>query len=76
MPRLASTVMQAALTRSAATTLHTKDLADYHFCFPVAEYGLLEFDKVQDIAETGYHYLKEKISELAEDPSFDLSKTT
>ncbi len=76
LPRLVSTVMKAALTRSAATSLHTKDLADYHFQIPVTEYGLLEFDKVHDIAEAGYHHLTKKISELAEDPSFDLPKTT
>ena len=74
LPRLASTLMHASLTRSAETTLQTKNLADYHFRYPVTEYGLLEFHKLQDIAMTGYRYMKEKVSELTNEPSFDLHR--
>ena len=67
--------MFSALTKSAETSQHTMSLADYHFCCPVTQYGLLEFDKLHEIAETGYQYIKQQISELMNDPSFDLART-
>ncbi len=75
IPKLASTLMHAALTKSAETELHTKNMADYHFNYPVTDYGLLEFDKPVQITETGYNYIKEKMSKLVNDSSFDLPRS-
>ena len=74
LPSLAKTLMYSALTKSAESNLHTKNLADYYFTFPVAKFGLMEFDKMHEIAETGYQYITEQLLELMNDSSFDLIK--
>ena len=74
IPSLAKTLMYSALTKSTETNLQTKNLADYYFTFPVTKFDLMEFDKIHEIAETGYQYITEQLLELMNDSSFDLIK--
>jgi hypothetical protein len=75
-PRLAKTLVLSSLTKSAETTELMKNMADYYMCFPIQEYGLLDFVKVKikKISELGYAYACEKLSEWDKDSSLNLPK--
>lgn len=71
-PRLAHTLIQASLTKSAETTRTTKQLADYYIQFPVQQYGLLAFNEIADIAEAGYVCANAKVDEWRHSDFCDL----
>jgi hypothetical protein len=59
--------MVSWLIKSDETKETMQNLADFYPRFPVREFGLLDFNRVKDIAEKGYAYTSEKLAEWDRD---------
>ncbi len=62
LPSLTKTLMASWLIKSEAAKDAMRNLADFYLRFPLQEFGLLDFDRVKDIAERGYAYASEKLA--------------
>jgi predicted acylesterase/phospholipase RssA len=62
VPSLAKILVLSALTKSAEINEHMRKIADFYVRLPVRDYGMLEFNKIKCIAETGYYYTREQLA--------------
>ncbi|MGH8582772.1 MAG: cyclic nucleotide-binding and patatin-like phospholipase domain-containing protein [Gammaproteobacteria bacterium] len=60
-PGIAKILMLSSLTKSARVENQQKNLADLHLTFPLHEFGLLDFHKIQAIVEFGYRYARDRL---------------
>lgn len=63
-PRIQDIMMRTIMVGSERMKNHTSKSADYIFSPDLDRFGLLEFDAIDAIVETGYSYAKERINEL------------
>jgi len=75
LPSLANTLMLTSVTKSTGASENLKNMADFYMRFPVQDFGLMDFNKLKKIAETGYAYACEKLSEWEKDGSLRKVKT-
>jgi len=66
VPGILDIMMRTIMVGSANKEIHAKKAADFDFCPPVGGFGLLEFDAIDNIVETGYLYAKKRIKEFQE----------
>jgi len=69
-PSIRSLLMAATMLSSQSRKMAVKEDADVVFEPPLSQYSLLEFHKVEEIAETGYEHAKARLHELATDETF------
>jgi predicted acylesterase/phospholipase RssA len=67
IPGILDIMMRTIMVGSANKENQAKKAADYDFHPPVGRFGLLEFEAIDEIIDTGYRYAKERISELRKD---------
>ena len=67
LPSLTKTLMASWLIKSDEAKETMQNLADFYLRFPVQEFGLLDFNRVKEIAERGYAYTSEKLAEWDRD---------
>ncbi|MGH8507606.1 MAG: cyclic nucleotide-binding domain-containing protein [Gammaproteobacteria bacterium] len=67
LPSLTKTLMASWLIKSDEAKETMRNLADFYLQFPVQEFGLLDFNRVKEIAERGYAYTSEKLTEWDRD---------
>lgn len=63
-PRLQDIMMRTIMVGSERMKIETSKSADYIFSPNLDRFGLLEFDAIDEIIETGYRYAQERIGEL------------
>lgn len=63
IPAINDILMQSAMIASTNTLDKTKQMADIYIDLPVDQYGLLDFNKLKEIAEIGYQAAKKQIAE-------------
>jgi len=63
VPTLAKTLVMSSLARSDNATETMKNTADLYMPLPLQQFGLLDFQKVKQIAEFGYDYARNKLTE-------------
>jgi predicted acylesterase/phospholipase RssA len=68
-PSLPKTLMASWLIESDEAKETMQNLADFYLVFPAQEFGLLDFNRVKEIAERGYAYTSEKLAEWDRDPA-------
>ena len=75
LPSLAKTLMLTAVMKSAGANEIKKNMADFYMRFPVQEHGLMDFNHLKKIAETGYGHACEQLSAWEKDGSLRKVKT-
>ena len=60
-PSLMEMAMRASLLHSASRERHSLEEADLCLRPPIDEFGLMDFDRLDDIAEAGYTYAREAL---------------
>ncbi|MGH8659547.1 MAG: cyclic nucleotide-binding and patatin-like phospholipase domain-containing protein [Gammaproteobacteria bacterium] len=75
LPSLAKTLMLTSVTKSTGVNELMKNMADFYMRFPVQDYGLMDFNKLKKIAETGYAYACEQLRAWEKDGSLRKVKT-
>src|SRR5262249_36975726 len=66
-PNIAAVLMRATEVGSHQKTAEVKRAADLCLRPPIDEFGVLEFESIDRIVETGYRYAREKLEELKND---------
>jgi NTE family protein/lysophospholipid hydrolase len=64
VPGILDIMIRTIMVGSANKENQARKAADYEFHPPVRRFGLLEFEAIDEIIDTGYRYAKEKIREL------------
>jgi len=67
IPGILDSMMRTIMVGSANKVNQARKAADYDFHPFVSHFGLLEFEAIDEIADAGSRYAKEKISELRKD---------
>ena len=69
VPHIVDVLMRTTDVSSSQKTRDVKRNADVCLRPPIDAYGVLQFESLDEIAEVGYRYAKEKIEELRGEPS-------
>ncbi len=69
LPSLPKILVLSALTKSAEISERMKKLADFYLQLPVGDYGMLDFNKLRSIAETGYSYTRDQVAHWSQRPT-------
>ena len=65
IPGILQIMTRTTMLSSISRVNTVKGQADLYLRPPVESYGMLEFDAIDDIAEAGYRYAREKVQEWA-----------
>ncbi len=74
MPTLAKTLVMSSLARNDNATETMKNMADLYLPLPLQRFGLLDFHKVKQIAEFGYDYARNKLTEWDQEAALGRSR--
>jgi predicted acylesterase/phospholipase RssA len=69
IPTIAALLMRTTEVSSIQKTAEVKKDADVCLRPPLDRYGILQFESLDEIAEVGYRYAKEKLQRLGDDKS-------
>jgi NTE family protein/lysophospholipid hydrolase len=69
VPHIAQVLIRTTDVSSSQKTKEVKRDADVYLRPPIDGYGVLEFESLEEIAEVGYRYAKEKLAHLRQDAS-------
>ncbi|MEO8157902.1 MAG: hypothetical protein ABI648_08910, partial [Betaproteobacteria bacterium] len=69
MPHIVDVLIRTTDVSSSQKTREVKKNADVCLRPPIDDYGVLQFEALDEIADVGYRYAKGKIEELRADKS-------